>query len=162
LSACGGLVLGIGLLWRPAVRSALAGTIVWALAVWWLGEGLGGLLTGTASPVIDAPAAALIYVIIAILAWPRSTDLTSSRIGPAARGLWVLIWAGAAYLMLQPANLAPRALSRAIGSQADGEPGWIVAMNWGVASAIGPHGALISVVLAVIFVFIAVGCSCRR
>ena len=34
------LALAAGLLCRPTVRAALAGTVAWALAVWWLGEGL--------------------------------------------------------------------------------------------------------------------------
>ncbi len=68
------LALAAGLLWRRTTRLALAGTIVWALGVWWLGEGLGGLLTGTASPVTGAPGAALLYVVIAVLAWPRRAD----------------------------------------------------------------------------------------
>jgi hypothetical protein len=163
------LVLGIGLLWRPAVRAALVGTVIWALAVWFLGEGLGGLFTGTASPVTGAPGAALLYAIIAVLALPHGTGTDQqallpasvaegSRVGQAAaRAIWAVFWLGAAALMLQPANLAPRALSQAVGSQADGEPGWIAAMNRGAASVIGSHGALISAVIAAIFVAIAAG-----
>ena len=36
------LLIGLGIAWRPAVKFALAGSVVWSLAVWWLGEGLGG------------------------------------------------------------------------------------------------------------------------
>ncbi len=36
------LLLAVGMFWRPAVRAALAASIVWSLAVWWLGEGMGG------------------------------------------------------------------------------------------------------------------------
>jgi hypothetical protein len=43
------LLLGLGIAWRPTVRLALAASVAWALAVWWLGEGLGGLLAGTAT-----------------------------------------------------------------------------------------------------------------
>src|SRR5215475_14329866 len=39
------LALALGLFWRTAVRMALAASIVWSLAVWWLGEGFGGVLT---------------------------------------------------------------------------------------------------------------------
>ena len=46
---------------------ALAASIAWALAVWWLGEGLGGVLTGAASPVTGAPGAALLYALAAVL-----------------------------------------------------------------------------------------------
>src|SRR5690349_12653088 len=68
------IALGLALAWRPAVRLALAGSVIWGLAVWWLGEGLGGLLTGTASPVNGAPGAALLYAITAVLLWPPRTE----------------------------------------------------------------------------------------
>ena len=64
------LAIAVGLLWRPAVKAALAGSIAWSLAVWWLGEGLGGLLTGTASSGHRAPGAVILYALIAALAWP--------------------------------------------------------------------------------------------
>jgi hypothetical protein len=44
------LALAVGLLFRATTRAALAGTIAWSLAVWWLGEGAGQIFTGTASP----------------------------------------------------------------------------------------------------------------
>jgi hypothetical protein len=44
------LAIAVGLLWRPAVKAALAVSIAWSLAVWWFAEGLGGVLTGTATP----------------------------------------------------------------------------------------------------------------
>jgi hypothetical protein len=82
--------------------------------VWTLGEGLGGLLTGTASPVTGAPGAALLYVVIAVLAWPRRADrdqagpagstasiADGSPAGPrAARLAWAVLWAGLAALVL--------------------------------------------------------------
>ena len=64
------LALAAGLLWRPAVKAALAGTVVWSLAVWWLGEGLGGVLSGAATPLTGAPGAVILYAAIALLAWP--------------------------------------------------------------------------------------------
>src|SRR5262249_39124182 len=44
------VLLGLGIAWRPTRRLALAASVAWALAVWWLGEGLGGLLSRTARP----------------------------------------------------------------------------------------------------------------
>ena len=41
------LLLGLGIAWRPTVRPALAASIAWSVAVWWFGEGLGMVLTGT-------------------------------------------------------------------------------------------------------------------
>src|SRR5580658_2379200 len=64
------LLLGLGIAWRPTVRLALAASVAWAVAVWWLGEGLGGILTGTASPVNGAPGAVILYALLAVLLWP--------------------------------------------------------------------------------------------
>ena len=55
------LLIGLGIAVRPTVKAALAASIVWSLAVWWLGEGLGGLLNGTAS----APGAVILYALLA-------------------------------------------------------------------------------------------------
>ena len=45
------VLIGIGLIYRPTVKAALLTSFGWALGVWWIGEGLGGLFTGTASPL---------------------------------------------------------------------------------------------------------------
>ncbi len=68
------IVLGLGIAWRPTVKPALAASVAWALAVWWLGEGLGGLLAGTSSPVNGAPGAVLLYALLAVLLWPADHD----------------------------------------------------------------------------------------
>jgi hypothetical protein len=68
------LLLGLGIAWRPALKVALAGSVAWSLAVWWLGEGLGGVLAGTASPVDGAPGAVLLYTLLAVLLWPADRD----------------------------------------------------------------------------------------
>jgi len=61
------LLLGLGIAWRPTVRLALAGSVLWSLAVWWLGEGLGGVLAGTATPVDGAPGAVVLYGLLAAI-----------------------------------------------------------------------------------------------
>src|SRR5579862_9385779 len=45
------LVIGFGIAFRPTVRYALALSVAWAAGVWWFGEGLGGVLSGAASPL---------------------------------------------------------------------------------------------------------------
>src|SRR5215469_9511459 len=55
------VAIGLGLLFRPTVRYALCLSFAWALGVWVLGEGLGMLLTGTASALTGAPGSVLIY-----------------------------------------------------------------------------------------------------
>lgn len=39
------VALGLGIAFRRTVKVALATSVVWAASVWWLGEGLGGVLT---------------------------------------------------------------------------------------------------------------------
>jgi hypothetical protein len=142
------LALAAGLLWRRTTRLALAGTIVWALGVWWLGEGLGGLLTCTASPVTGAPGAALLYVVIAVLAWPRRAD--RGHQGPAA-------------------STASTASTGSTGSTADGSPAgprtarlawavlWAGSAALVLATPAASGGTLASAGLAVLFVIIAAG-----
>src|SRR5215469_16369622 len=64
------LLLGLGIAYRPTVRVALAASIAWSLGVWWFGEGLGGVLSGSASPVSGAPGAVILYALLAVLLWP--------------------------------------------------------------------------------------------
>jgi hypothetical protein len=72
------LALGLGIAWRPAVKVALAGSVAWSAAVWWFGEGLGGVLSGTASPVSGAPGAVILYALLAVLIWPAGDPAGSA------------------------------------------------------------------------------------
>jgi hypothetical protein len=158
------LLLAIGIAWRPTVRIALAASIVWALGVWWFGEGLGMVLTQSASPVNGAPGAVVIYALLAVLLWPadrtgKPAPFTAARaIGaPIARALWLVLWLSLAYFALLPGNRAPQALKGMIASMESGEPGWLAALERGAASAVAHQGLVASIVLAVALVIIAVG-----
>lgn len=158
------LLLAVGLLWRPTVRPALAASVAWALGVWWLGEGAGGMLAGGASPLTGAPGAALLYVPLAVLLWParqdRDRDLdaapgtSAATAGPlgavAPRVAWALLWAGLGYLALQPANRAAGSVSAMLTEMKDGEPGWVAALDDGLARALAGHGTAVAVALAVL------------
>jgi hypothetical protein len=157
------LALGLGLLWRPTVKAALVASVGWALLVWWFGEALGEVLNG-ASPTMGAPGAVILYGLIAVLVWParasaeqdppggpgsRVSVATSGPLGWAwPRVLWVVLWASAAYLLLLPANRSPDALHDMTTSMSPGEPGWVRAMNRGVASVLASHGIEVSIILA--------------
>jgi hypothetical protein len=152
------LAIALGLLWRPAVKAALAGSIAWALGVWWLGEGLGGVFSGTASPVTGAPGAAVLYALLAFLAWPGRGGAAASRLrGRCGAAAWLVLWGSFAVLILQPAVRAPRALHDTLAAAAAGEPGWLAALDRDTAAAAGSHGLLICAVLAAVFVVIAAG-----
>jgi hypothetical protein len=157
------LLIALGIAWRPTVRLALGASIMWALAVWWLGEGLGMVLTGTASPVNGAPGAVILYALLAVLLWPVARDRPSPfaagrAVGAgAARLLWVVLWGSLGYLALQPAVRAPQALSTTVSAMASGQPGWLAAADSGLARLLSHQGLAASVILAAVLVVIAVG-----
>jgi hypothetical protein len=78
------VLLGLGLLFRPTVRWALAVSVPWALAVWLIGEAAGGIFLEGASALTGAPGPALVYALVAVLVWPRRRpDGTAAhRAGP--------------------------------------------------------------------------------
>ena len=161
------LLLGLGIALRPLTRFALAASVAWSLAVWWLGEGLGGVLTGTANPVTGAPGAVILYALLAVLLWPADRVPQASDTAPftaaravgvrAARALWLVLWLSLAWFTLQSANRASLALHDLLASQANGEPGWLAAIENGAATTVGSHGLAVSIVLAAAFVLVSAG-----
>jgi hypothetical protein len=155
------LLLALGIAWRPAMKAALAASVVWAVAVWWLGEGLGGILNAAASPVGGAPGAVIIYGLLAILLWPSDrrseAPFTAARAvgATAARSAWLVLWASLAYFSLIPANRAPQALHDMVAGMADGEPGWLAGLDNSAARLLAHQGLAASIVLAVVFALIA-------
>jgi hypothetical protein len=161
------LLIGLGIAFRPTVRVALAGSIAWACAVWWFGEGLGGVLSGAANPFNGAPGAVIIYALLAVLLWPadraaRAPFTAARAVGAhAARALWLVLWLSLAYFALTPANRAPQALNGVITAMETGEPGWLIALDNGAASLVRGQGLAASVFLAVALVVIAAGVYLR-
>ena len=164
------LVLAGGLLWRRTVRAALAGTVVWSLAVWWFGEGLGGVLSGMsgmANPITGAPGAAVLYALLALLIWPsRAAGNRASRSsiaagGPlglrGARACWIVLWGSFGYLVLQPAVRSAIAIRGTFTGLASGEPHWLATLNDATATALSAHAALVAGTLAVAFALTAAG-----
>jgi hypothetical protein len=158
------LLLGLGMAYRPTVRVALAASIAWSLAVWWFGEGLGGVLSGGASPVSGAPGAVILYALLAVLLWPAdrpgvtAPSVASRAVGaPVARLLWLVLWGSLAYFALTPANRAPQALHDVIVSMTGGEPGWLTRLEEQAAAVLAHQGLAASIVLAVALIVIAAG-----
>src|SRR4051812_18564967 len=97
------LLLGIGLLVRRTARVALAASIVWALGVWYLGEGLYGVASGQASILTGAPGSALLLAIVGAAAWPLG-DARDEAPAPWLPLAWAVIWVGAAVFQSLPQN----------------------------------------------------------
>jgi hypothetical protein len=156
------LLLGLAIAWRPTVKAALAASIAWSLAVWWLGEGLGGVLSGDPSPLAGAPGAVILYTLIAVLAWPtKRTDGPFPAARPvgtaAARGLWFALWGSLAYFTMQSVNTGSQAMHDMIAGMADGEPAWLATITDHSASLVANRGLAASTVLAVALGVIAIG-----
>jgi hypothetical protein len=158
------LLLGLGIAYYRTVRVALAASVAWSLAVWWFGEGLGGVLNGGASPVTGAPGAVLLYGLLAVLLWPAAragavAPFPAARAvgAPAARLLWLVLWGSLAYFALTPANRAPQALQGVAVDMSAGEPGWVTGLETHAATVLAYQGLAASVALAAALIVIAAG-----
>jgi hypothetical protein len=147
------LLLGIGIAIRPLTRVALAASICWALGVWWFGEGLGGVLAGTANTLTGAPGAVLLYAVLAVLLWSPSRPLSHH----GACLVWLVIWLSLAWFAFTPADRAPQSISTVITSGGTGEPRWLAALDRPVAALTSGQGLYVSAGLAVVLALIAAG-----
>jgi hypothetical protein len=149
------VLIGLGLLYRPTVKPALLVSFGWALNVWWIGEGLGGLATSTASPLTGAPGPALLYVFAGLLIWPSAHQQkrSASTAGPlgqhGARIAWAMLWIYLAALWLSPANTAPNAVREAITDAPSGSR-WLSDIHTTFAAATAGHGHAIAIVAAIL------------
>jgi hypothetical protein len=151
------LLIAAGLFVRRTVKPALALSIMWAVSVWWFGESLGGILTGS-TPLAGVPGAVLLYALTAVLLWPTArvpsgrptSAATASPVGAMAAELaWLVLWGSFASYLLLPANRAPDAIS-ALLAHTDDQPGWITAIMNGFSRAADHRGFAISIVLAIL------------
>jgi hypothetical protein len=157
------VALGLGIAWRPTVRLALGASVAWALGVWWFGEGLGGVLAGTASLVGGAPGAVLLYAVLAVLLWPADRDVSAPFVAGrfvgvgCARVLWLAVWGSVAVFAVLSAARAPQALSGTVSDMASAEPAWLAWIDSHLGALLADQGLLASVLLAAGFAIVAVG-----
>ena len=178
--ACIQVALGLAIAYRPTARLGLAASIPWSVAVWWFGEGLGGVLSGGADPLTGAPGAVILYALLAVLLWPTGEradknapecatnhpDDRNSSSAPfeaarfvgarAARALWLILWGSLVYFTFASGNDAPGALSGQITDLVDGEPPWLASIMNHAANLTNGRDLGISIVLGVLLAGIAV------
>jgi hypothetical protein len=143
--------LGIALLSRRFARPALAASIVWALSVWFVGEGLGGIVAGSTA-LTGAPGAALLYAVVALLAWPSRdphADLRPPRFAIAA---WSALWVSAAGLQLIGGNNSGSTLSQAFRDGENGAPSWIAGIDHHLSVLDFPNSS--AAILAALFLLV--------
>jgi hypothetical protein len=168
------LFIGVGLLFPRSVRPALAVSFVWVLGVWVIGEGLGMVLTGTASALTGAPGSVLLYGLLGLMAWPRPprrwVDWSDRPAGvassAAAQGIgrsvtplavWVGYWSLAGVLFLLPANRTTTSVQSAIVGMADGAPSWYAHFLTDLGNLFSTTGTQTAWILAAVSVVIGLG-----
>ena len=154
------VAIGLGLLYRPAVRLALLGSFAWALFVWWFGEAFGMLFMNMAQPLTGAPGGVIVYALIGLAIWPhgRPGGLLGVR---GTRIMWASLWLLCAYLWLLQASSAGHATSDMINAAPSGMS-WLSSMQDGFASAAQGNGLVIALGLAAVSAVIALGVGCNR
>src|ERR1700722_1193087 len=168
------LFIGVGLLFRRSVRPALAVSFVWALGIWVIGEGLGMVLTGTASALTGAPGSVLLYGLLGLMAWPRpprrwvgwsdrpagvASSAAAQGIGRSITPLavWSGYWSLAAVLFLLPANRTTTSVQSAIVGMTDGTPGWYASFLTHLGNLFSTTGTQTAWILAAVSVAIGLG-----
>jgi len=157
------VAIGFGLIVGPTLRGsliryALAGSVAWGLIVWWFGEGFGQIFSDAASPLTGAPGAALLYAVIALIAWP--TEKPGGLLGTSGtKLLWAGLWLVMAWEWLYPGNSASGATAAAINAAPSGMS-WLSQIQDWAASAASTGGVPIALVLAAVSVVIGVGVAC--
>lgn len=156
--------IAVAIAWGPTVKAGLAASIAWAVGVWWVGEGLGGVLNGTANPVNGAPGAVIVYALVAVLLWPTDRSgqeapfIASRAVGASiAKGLWLVLWGSLSYFAVLGANRSPQELHNLITTEANGEPGWVAWIDHHAASLVDHRGLTVTVILAALLLIVAIG-----
>lgn len=122
------LAIGCGLI--ALRRGRLLQVACWAsvgfgLGVWIIGEGAGGLLTGTAALSTGAPGAALLYAGLTAIGWPSARPVGAVPV----RALWAAVWTSGAALVFVPAQWGAHGLA------AQAAMGWMMSPHWSAGAA---------------------------
>jgi hypothetical protein len=153
------LLLGLGLFWRRTTRVALICSVPWAVGVWAIGEGFGGMFMQGTSLLTGAPGPALLYGLLALMLLSDRADTmpAAGQIGRAGLRLgaagWALIWTAGALLELEGINHAAAVPGAQIANNSVSEPAvyqWLDGMGGHV---IGQHGYVFALILGLLAIF---------
>jgi hypothetical protein len=155
-------LIAFGLVSKRTCKPALLLSIVWSLGVWWFGEGLGGVLSGAATPLGGGPGGVLFYALLAVLLWPREgSDLpfvAARAVGVStAKAIWVVVWVLLGLLSVVGSARSPRALQAEVSDLDIGEPGWLAHIDRASEPFLLHHGTPAAVLLAVVCIVVAIG-----
>jgi hypothetical protein len=157
--------IGLGLIVsRRTVRPALFVSYFWAFIVWWFGEGFGTILSGApVSPLMGAPGAVFVYLMIGLLVWPKDENADGVPVDGGLLGrlggriVWSAIWLEAAVLWLLHVDRSREAIREQISGMAEAAPHWLATTQHAVAKDLGGDGVTTATVLAILSLLIAAG-----
>jgi hypothetical protein len=157
------VAIGLGLLYRPTIKPALAVSFAWVLVVWWFGEAFGMTFMATtgmggapmANALNGAPGAALLYALIGASVWPngRPGGLLGAR---GTKRVWGGLWLYFAFLWLTPPSTAANGITNVVNAAPSGMSWLSTVQNW-VANGASGNGEWIAILLAVVSAAIALG-----
>jgi hypothetical protein len=154
-------LIAFGIAWRRTCRPALSLSIVWAVLVWWFGEGLGGIFTGTATPLGGGPGPVLFYAVLAVLLWPsrgpNAPFVAARTVGPkTARAVWAAAWLVLALFALIGRGRSPHALHDIVVKTSTGQPGWLLRVDRWSEAVLFHDGTTVAILFASFCIVVAV------
>ena len=157
------VIIGVWLLSGRAIKRAIIVSAIWAVIVWYAGEGLSMLLTGQGSILTGAPGAVLLYPIIALTFYPvMKSDGTQGDL-LSRRGLRYVLagfWVFAALLQLQPYWWQSGQISQQVSAMySPGTLGGFLldpSLHW-LSGVTGSIQVPLNIVLIVIFLALGIG-----
>jgi hypothetical protein len=151
------LGLGLGFFLGRAVRSVIVASVAWAVGVWWLGEGLGGLAGAHATALVGTPGAALLYAVLALSAWPVRSRVSHEPGVLAAQSpprwiiwVWGALWIGYAFEGSLPGNVHPADLANQLTANATSVPAWLQHIDRWLSAAVRSAGTPLAALMVAI------------
>jgi hypothetical protein len=155
--------IGLGLLYRPTVRPALALSFGWALVVWWFGEGFGMLFMNMGSPFNGAPGAVLFYAVVGLLVWPTGSDDTRSAAASGPLGergglaVWSAVWGCSVLLWLEVLMRPVYSISGSLIEASGDSMPWLSSLQRSLSTALEGDGEAIAAILLAVSFALAAG-----
>ncbi len=149
------VAIGLGILYRPTRRAALAASFGWTLLVWWFGEAFGMLFMNIANPLTGAPGAVSLYALTGLIVWPN--DRPGGLLGVrGTKVAWAALWLVMAWLWLLAPNSGANATRDAITAAPSGMS-WLRTLQDWAANGTHGHGLVIALGLAAVSAVIGIG-----
>lgn len=150
--------IGMALILGYGVRATLLVSMVWSVAIWLIGEGLGMLPTGFAMALFGAPGAAVMYGVLAGLAWPGKQGWSVPDVARRPwSACWSLYWIGAAVLQLPFVYATGQVFRAGFQESSNGQRAFLAWASDGVADVVLRHPAAAAMVLGLVELSVAVG-----